>query len=154
MGFNVRRVGEQIPAGRRTARQLAEQVVPLAGQLAVGDRQPQGVVARSDFGAVEPIPTPSGFCQHAPQVAVDRRDRIRTAPETVELGMAAVSDRRAREHGTGQKPLAPAGYQPRGIQITRMERPQTHGTDSPATRRAADLRRAETANGPAFYFLT
>ena len=104
MGFNGLRVGERIPAGRRTARQLAEQVGPLTGQLAVGDRQPQGVVARSDFGAVEPIPAPSGFGQHDPQVAVDRRDRIRTAPETVELGMAAVSDRRASEHGTGQSP--------------------------------------------------
>src|SRR5579859_4563208 len=83
-------------------------------------------LAPTDLLRVEAVAPPRGFRLDFPQVGGDGRPGPAVFFETDELGMMLVALGLPREHGLSEQALAPERDQSFGIQVLRMQRPESH----------------------------
>jgi hypothetical protein len=106
--------------------QLGAQMRRLEGDLRACDRHALAHAGPAELGAIEAVATPLRLVADHGQVRVEARQRAPAAAKALELGMAAVTTRGPAEHGAREKPLAPDGHEPGGIEVSWMQAPEAH----------------------------
>jgi hypothetical protein len=81
---------------------------------------------RTDLLSIERIPPFFGLNRHRSEIDVDCSTRRRMRAKALELGMMAVSLRRASEYRAGEQALSPERNQTFGVEVLGMECPETH----------------------------
>jgi hypothetical protein len=68
------------------------------------------------------------------EIRVQAANRIPRSPPALELRMMAIAAGLALQHCLGKQGLAPERYEPPGVEILGVERPEAQGTTSIAAR--------------------
>src|SRR5579859_2065270 len=101
-------------------------MTPLVGQLSVGFPDPPPKFRSTDFRSVEGVAPPATLRKNDSQVVGHCGGRLGDFPETQQLRMVAVSFRKTLQDFLSQQSFAPQSYQSFGIQISRVDCPQSH----------------------------
>lgn len=112
---------------RRTAAQFGLQVTPLVKQLALGLLHARATAAARDLATVKPVPAPMPFIRQNGQKRGHGRLGVRMRAEPLKLRMVPVATGSSRQHLARQQRFAPGGDEAFGIQVFRVERPESHG---------------------------
>lgn len=86
------------------------------------------VLAGRNFIQVKAVASADGFVMDGFQVGVHRLDRMGCFPESEKLGMMYVAFCLSHEHFPGQQAFPPQGNQADGVQVGRVEGPESHGS--------------------------
>lgn len=120
---------DQSPAPRDCRRARAElclQVTPFGVNLPARFLYLRMIVPSPDFTAVESIAPRSGFLRDGGEIGVDRRHGPVGRPEAQKLGMRPIAPRTPRQDGTREERLAPESDKSSRVEISRMNRPESH----------------------------
>jgi len=126
MGLGRGDAGQARVPGSVAQPQLRAQMRELVLQLPLRDRNAPPRSPAQQPRLVERVPALPRLARDRGQVRCDRRERIAALPKALQLRVARVSARAAREHGLREEALAPQHDEPRRIEISRVERPETH----------------------------
>ena len=112
--------GQACEAQRIARAQLAEQVLPLEGELPTSRGHGTHGASPANPHRVETEAALSGFRMDHAQVLGDAAEGRRLIAKTIELGMMTVSHRAAAKHGLREQRFAPDRDQAPGVQAPRM----------------------------------
>jgi hypothetical protein len=117
---------------RITPLELPEQMGSFEPDLTPGNRE-AGTPDRSYFPAVKRVSPAFRFPQDLSEINLDRGQGPGSQTEPEDLGITAVAAGPALQDFFGQQSFPPDSGQTGGIQVTGMERPESHRT--PKTKR-------------------
>ncbi len=112
---------------RAAAAELSLQVTPLEFALADGLGETPSGTRACELRAIEGVAATQRLGVNVKEVGVDERDGVRPVPEAVKLGMMAVAARPAEKDLTSEERFPPERRETSGIEIPRMEGPESHG---------------------------
>src|SRR6185312_13419156 len=95
----------------------------------------------AELAAVEAIAACRGLRVHAREIRVDRGARRGCRAEARELRMVAIAARAPAQHRLREQRLAPHGGQAGAVEMSWMERPQSHAVGPARSARYDVLRR-------------
>jgi hypothetical protein len=99
---------------------------PLIVELASRDDERFDIATSADFPGVEAIAAPIGFEMYGAKIGGDMFVRRRRLGKAGELRMIPVAARQAGEHGLCKQGLAPQGNEAFGVEVSRMNGPESH----------------------------
>lgn len=105
---------------------FAQEMLPFISELSLGCAECDATAPRTNLVSIERIPALFCLNRHHSKICVDCSTRRCMRAKTRELGMMAVSLRRASEYCACEQPLSPECYQTLGVEILWMECPETH----------------------------
>ena len=111
---------------RRAAFEFHLQVLPFVPQLTLGFIQSDDGANPRDFLTVEPVTAPRGFFVDGLQKCRHRGDRIRLRLKADQLRMMPIAPGFPAQNFLREQRLAPECNEPFGIEIFRVQSPQTH----------------------------
>lgn len=102
--------------------ELGPEVLPLEGELTIGDWDDTGGFAGSqNAGRVESVPPIDSVRAEPRKVTADRAQWVGVIPKPLQLGVVAIPTGSLCEHCLREKRLTPAGDKPDGIQLPRVK---------------------------------
>lgn len=104
--------------------QLAQEMLPLVGELAAAHARRRAAAAVMDLGDIEGEASRPRLVEDAREIAVDGAERPPTEP--LQLRMVPVPARLFAEHLARKEPFPPERDQPPGVEQRRMKRPEPH----------------------------
>jgi hypothetical protein len=110
-------------------REFPHEVLPLVGNLPVGDRNPGNCAHRANLAAVEGIAAPVRLGMNLGEVSIDGQTRRRLGAEAPQLWMMAISLRSPAQNGLRKQAFAPKGDQTLWIKVTGVKGPEAHLLD-------------------------
>ena len=113
---------------RRARSQLRHQMAPFEVELAARHRDPAGGPGGSDLRGIETVASLDRFFVNGAQELGNEPCGLRLLPKPEELRMADIPGRFAPQHRLGEERFPPQGNQPPGIEMLRMETPESHPT--------------------------
>ena len=107
---------------------LAQKMSEFIFKLLVRKRKKGELFRWIYFLKVEVVASADGFVMDGFQVGVHRLDRMGRFPESEKLGMMYVAFCLSHQHFPGQQAFPPQGNQADGVQVGRVEGPESHGS--------------------------
>ena len=127
-GVRVRALNVLEGAGkcRAAAAELGLQVTPLEFKLADGLGKAHAGTRATELSAVESEATTLRLSVNVSEVGIDECDRVRPGLEAVKLGMMAIAASAPEKNLASKERFAPEGRESPGIEITRVDGPESH----------------------------
>ena len=102
-------------------------MLPLVQKLPLCFRdRTRGPSDFDDESSVERVAAELGFIGNRTEVAGDARHRVGGVPKPLQLGVSRVAARATEQHRLCKKGLPPQRNEPDGIEVARMDSPETH----------------------------
>jgi len=103
------------------------QVMPFEPKLATGNIEAAGRARATDLGGIKTVTPGHCLLVNNAQILGNGADGRRLPQKPNKLGVVHVSFRLSHENGLGEKTFAPQGNETSGIEVLRMQTPDTHG---------------------------
>lgn len=125
MGFRAHDPLEGPRQGRAPAAELGPQVPPLVIDLSDGLRKPRSGARPAELAAVEGKSAALGLGENVKEIAVDEGERVGPGLEAAKLGVMAIPARAAEKDLSSEKRFPPERCEAPGVEIPRMDRPES-----------------------------
>ena len=114
------------PPPRIACSQFFHQVMPLERKLAIGNSEVAGRPGATDPFGRKTVAADHCLPVNDSQIFSDKPDWKRLLLKPNKLGMVGISIRLSPENGLGKKSFPPQGNQPAGVEVLRMQAPNSH----------------------------
>jgi hypothetical protein len=108
------------------AAELGLQVTPLEFELADGFEKTHASTRATELRAVESEAATQGLGVNVSEVGVDECDRVRPGLEAAKLGMMAIPASATLKDLASKERFPPERCEARGIEISRVDGPESH----------------------------
>ncbi len=126
VGFRTRHISERAGQRRTPAAELCPQVSPLVVELPDGLGNPHSGARTAELSAVEGEAAALRLGVNVKEIAVDEGQGAPLGLKAAKLGMMAVSARAAEKDLASEERFPPERGQALGIEVARMNRPESH----------------------------
>src|SRR6185369_7897212 len=127
--------GDPLPMPRRRAAlELAVQMLPLVEELPLrlGDTR-RRAFGGDDARRVERVATRGGLVRDGSEVGGDGGRGVGRGAKALQLWVPRVAASATEQHRLREEALPPEGDEAGGVEMTRVQSPETHGTTQPRT---------------------
>jgi hypothetical protein len=119
-------VPESASQGWAPTSQLGLQATPLVFELADGFRKTHSSTWATELRAVEGEAATLRLGVNMKEICVDECDGVWLGLKTAKLGMMAIAARTTEKHLTSKERLAPERREALGVEVARMDGPESH----------------------------